>query len=233
MKNVLIFMIFGMFLLPLGATEILANDEGTVNVPEGFDSEEQYEQVPDYYDAKRVSAREEKLKKIDNYKFTNRANIYTISLPLRGQQNESWCAPASGEMIIDYQLGSNNIWTQEKIAKAMKTTSLGTTAGNAATALRDITGLNFEVQRISSLPLINALQSNINSYVGLMLLVDTRYLYVGSGGGHAVAAKGYSDNNTVIYLDPWKYDKIIYGQHEVPISTMTSAISGAEGLYIW
>lgn len=230
MKKLISLLCCGILVSSIGTANVSANEK---TVPEGFDSLEQYEQAPDYYDAERVKARNDKMKKINDYTVSNRKNTYTISLPLRAQQNSSWCAPASGEMIIDYQLGENNTWTQSRIASEMKTTSSGTTASNAAAGLRTITGLNFEVQKISELPLMNALKADINGYVGVMLLVNARYLYDGFYGGHAVAAKGYSDADTVIYLDPYSANPSIYGQHEVSISTMTNAIKYAEGLYIW
>ncbi len=233
MKKLLCIMCCGILTTSLGIIKVSANEGEVETIPDGFDSAEQYEQVPDYYDAERIEARNEKYAKA-NQILKQRKNVYSISLPLRAQQDRYWCAAAVGEMIIDYQLGSDNIWTQAKIAKQMKTDATGAYVDDQATALRQITGLNFEVTRLSDYSFANALRADINSYVGLSLPVNLYYIYSSSGTAyHSLAAKGYSDANTVIFLDPWVYDSSRYGQHEISISQMTTAIDKAFGIYIW
>lgn len=217
----------------------LQAEEHSGDIPEGFESWEQYEQAPDYNDPERVEARNAKLVKsasIEENPKLRAGGKYTIGIGLIGQETKYYCGPATGKMLIDYQLGKNNTWTQKKIAgnSYMKTDKNQTTyTSDAAAALRNITKLNFEAQRISEVPLKTALKTDINAYVGLYLVVDINTLYPGyNGGGHAVAAKGYSDT-TVIYNDPYKYINTLYGTHEVSISKMTNAIKNEGGLYIW
>lgn len=232
MKKILTYLITTTLMLGCLSTSALAQQNSESETRNGFDSNEQYEQIPDYYSSERVAAREAKLRDVYNVKenMNHRSGSkYTINLPLRGQQKTDWCAAAVIEMITDYQLGTPNKWTQTKIFNDMNGKP---NASNIAATLRRSTGQSYEAQKISQLPLMTALKKDINSYAGLALLVEASYLYTGFKSWHALAAKGYS-SNTVIYLDPWKYNPSIYGQHEVSINTMTSAIKGAEGIYVW
>lgn len=192
------------------------------------------ESEEEYNSSERIQERKLKMLQLENNKNSSQSKVskYTISLPLRGQQNSYYCAPAAGEMIIDYQLGPNNIYTQDKIANAMGTTTSGTKGAGVARGLKAITGLNFTYQSLSEVPLLTALKTDINAYVGLVLPVEAGRLYSGFSGGHALAAKGYS-NSTVIYLDPWKYNPNIYGEHEVALSKMEYAIKGFENKIVW
>lgn len=233
MKKLLCIMCCGILATSLGAIKISANEVEEGTVPEGFDSAEQYEQAPNYYDAERIAARNEKYANAEQV-LNQRKSVYSISLPLRAQQTRYWCGAAVGEMIVDYQLGANNTWTQAKIASLMKTDNTGAFVTDQAAALKQITGLNFEVTRTRDYSFASALKSNINAYVGLSLPVDLYYIYSSSGTAyHSLAAKGYSDANTVVFLDPWVYDSSRYGQHEISISQMTEAINQAFGMYIW
>lgn len=194
---------------------------------------EQQELTSDYNTVERIKAREAKIEAMyKNRSVQNARASYTIALPLRAQENKYYCGPASGKMLIDYQLGNNNAWTQSKIAGYMGTTTGGTTVWNAASALRTITGLNFEAQKISELPLINALKTDINAYVGVMVMYNVKSMYGKTSSNHFSAAKGYS-GSTVTYLDPYKFDSSMYGQHEVSLTKMTSAITAGGGYYIW
>lgn len=188
----------------------------------------------DYNSPERIQERGQKMEQLTESNNNKQARIdkYTISLPLRGQQNTYYCAPASGEMEIDYQLGPNNIYTQTKIASAMGTTSDGTTGAGAARGLKSITGLNYTYQSLSEVSLYAALKTDINANVGVLLAVNASKLYSGFFGMHMVAAKGYS-TNSVIYLDPWKYNSSVYGQHEVSLSTMQNAIKACENKIVW
>lgn len=238
MKKLLSLVFCGFLASTLGTTSISANEDDTESVPNGFDSASQYEQAPDYYEAERVAAREAKYEQAASV-LKQKKSVYSISLPLRAQKYKGWCGAAVAEMIVDYQLGSNNTYTQERLASMMNMdkNSDGSYITDQAAALRTATKLNFEVTRTSDYSFANALRADINSYVGLSLPVDLYYIYNGrphAGSiGHSLAAKGYSDANTVIFLDPWNLSGNYYGQHEVSINTMLSAINNFAGVYIW
>lgn len=188
----------------------------------------------DYNAPARVHERKVKMAEYakNSKRIQARAYKNTIPLPLRGQQTPYYCAPAAGEMVIDYQLGRRNIFTQTRIANAMKTTTNGTTGYNAARGLKQITKLNFTYTSLTEISLYNALRIDINANVGLLLPINLKLMYKDRRGYHMVAAKGYS-SNTVIFLDPYKYDPTMYGQHEVALSTMESAIRNVENKIIW
>lgn len=238
MKKIFSLVFCGILASSIGTTAIYAQESNTERVPYGFDSATQYEQTPDYYDAERVAAREAKYKQADSV-LKQKKNVYSISLPLRAQKYSGWCGAAVAEMIVDYQLGSNNAYTQDKLAGMMKMDkySDGSYVTDQAETLRTATKLNYEVTRTSDYSFANALRADINSYAGLSLPVDLYYIYNGrphSGSiGHSLAAKGYSDANTVIFLDPWNLSGNTYGQHEVSINAMLSAINNFAGIYIW
>lgn len=235
MKKIVCFIFSCLLVTPLAFTSIHAEDTEKY---EGFDSKIQYEHAPDYYDAERVKAREEKIAQAEE-RLKQRKSVYSISLPLRAQKYRGWCGAAVAEMIVDYQLGPNNIYTQDKLAAMMGMTpsSSGSYISLQAAALREATKLNYEVTRTADYDFTKALKSDINAYVGLSLPVDLYYVYNNrphSGAiGHSLAAKGYSDANTVIFLDPWNFDGNYYGQHEISISQMLRAINGFTGYYIW
>lgn len=188
----------------------------------------------DYNTPERIQERKQKMEQLAEFNNSKQARIdkYTISLPLIGQQNTYYCAPASGEMEIDYQSGPDNIYTQAKIASAMGTTSSETTGAGAARGLKSITGLNYTYQSLSEVSLYTALKTDINANVGVLLALDAGELYSRLSGMHMVAAKGYS-SNSVIYLDLWKYNSSIFGQHEVSLSTMQNAIKACENKIVW
>lgn len=229
-------LIFNCFSLTISA-EDESNNEHVI--PDGYDSYEQYKMIPDYYDDERVASRNAKIENIDNVAENpnlRSGNRVSIGLPYRKQHTRYNCAAATAEMIIDYQLGVPNTWYQDDMANEMQ---LNQNHGLYSTIpmvniLRRATGLNFEAQRISELPLMNALRADINSYVGLAVFADFSVLHpsLTGGGGHSVAAKGYT-NDSVFYNDPWDFDGGIYGEHEININSMTYGINQIWGIYIW
>lgn len=234
MKKYITCLMLSMVLFVSGTHSIYAIETNNTDEPKEssgiiFETDEEYNSP------ERVQERKEKMERFNEFMNTKQARIdkYTISLPLRGQQKENYCAPASAEMEIDYQLGtSNNIYTQDVIASRMGTTENGTTGEGVKKGLNSIIGLGYTYQSLSEISLYNALKTDINQYIAVLLPFDASEVYSGFYGMHMVAAKGYS-SSTVIYLDPWRYDKSILGEHEVSLTVMQRAIKAAENKIVW
>lgn len=178
---------------------------------------------------------------IDNTYKPKSGGTESLSVPLRQQQNDYYCGPASVQMVLAY---FGYFPTQDALANTMNTNSSdGTYVYQIANGINSFMGSGqYAYIHTSELSFSSKLLPSINAGYPIVCHTQTHKLphYNGHSSGHYVVVTGYSwaqggssggQETTVHFNDP-NINADYYGYRSCTVSQMTSAINANAGYYI-